>query len=158
MKHIVIFLMTIILSAGFVEADEASVHRVVFDVTTGDVATFEKKILSGIVAHYDHYQGKLEELRSVVVIHGGAYRFFLKNLKNSPYADDTNLSKVHTDLGKRLGSLHENYGVEFRVCSIGLKKRKIDTQNLYPFIQPVFSSLTELIERQNAGFAYIPVP
>ncbi len=152
-KMVMLFALAIMLSAE----ERPNVHKVVFDLTTDSVATLEKRIISGIITHYDHHQSRLESLESVVVIHGGAYRFFIKSIKDTPYADDVKLKMVKKRLAKRLASLHEHYGVVFRVCSIGMKKKKIPLSNFYSFVEPVFSSLTELIERQNAGYAYIPV-
>ncbi len=141
---------------GFLHAQE-SLHKVVFDLTTGDVATLEKRLLSGIAYQKTHYESKLEELEVAVVIHGGAYKFFIKELAASPFKDDKVLKKAQTDLSKRLASMSETYGVEFFICAVGMKGLKIEESTLYDFVKIVPNSTIGLIDKQNEGFAYIPI-
>ena len=60
------------------------------------MAKFEKNILKGIVANKNYYEGKLRELE-VVVIHGGAYRFFVKKIENTIFKTDVKLSKEYAE-------------------------------------------------------------
>lgn len=133
------------------------VQKVVFDLTTSDIKTFQKKALSGIANFKAHYQGKLEELEVSVVIHGNAYKFFVDNLASSPYAKDKELAKVYKDIKSRLAAMADIYEVEFLMCDIGRKKLKIDENNLYKFVDLVPNSTIGLIDKQNEGFAYVPI-
>jgi len=150
------FLLYICLLMGLAYAEEG-VKSVVYDLTTGDIKVFEKKVLSGIANTKSHYESQLEELQATVVIHGGAYKFFIKDLSSSPFKNDTDLNKAQKELGKRLASMAEIYGVEFLMCEIGMRKLKIDKKSLYKFIKLVPNSTIGLIDKQNEGFAYLPI-
>ena len=130
--------------------------KVVYDLTTGDISKFKQRILSGIASNKGHYQGKLETLKVAIVIHGDAYKFFIKDLTTSPYAKDKKLSAVQADLRKRLRSLADYYEVEFLMCHSGVKHYKIKESNLYSFVKLTPNASIGLIDKQNEGFAYIP--
>lgn len=136
---------------------EEGVKKVVFDFTSGDLNTFEKKVLSGVAFNKTHYENKLEKLDVAVVIHGDAYKFFIDDLKNSPYKNDAPLIKAHDQLGKRLASMAKTYEVEFIMCESGMKSKKIDKSTLYDFVILTPSSTIGLIDKQNDGYAYVPV-
>jgi len=152
MKTFILFL----LLTSFVNADDET-PKVVYDLTTSSVAKFEKNILKGIVVHKNHYEGNLKELEVVVVIHGGAYRFFVKNPKNSTYKDDKELLKVYSDFKIRIASLSDTYDVEFVMCKAGMKKHKLEDKDIVSFVKLIPTSTVGLIDKQNEGFAYIPV-
>ncbi len=136
---------------------EEGVKKVVFDLTTGDPKVFEKKILSGIAHQKAHYEGKLQELEVAVVIHGGAYKFFVKELQKTEYKNDTELVKKHADFAKRLASLVDTYEVSVYMCEVGRKGHKLDKNNIYDYVEYVPNSTIGLIDKQNEGYAYIPI-
>ena len=148
--------LLIVLLVSILNANEDS-KKVVFDLTTGDTKVFETKILSGIANFKAHYQSTLEELDVAVVIHGEAYKFFIKDLSASPYKDDLALNKNHYALSKRLLSMSELYNVEFLICERGMKKLKIEDESLYSFVTKVPNSTIGLIDKQSEGYSYIPV-
>lgn len=131
--------------------------KVVYDVTTGSFEKFTQVIASGIVFQKNHYESKMEDLQAIVVIHGEAYRYFLKSLNNTPYTNDKVLDKNHSELIKRLESLNKYYGVKFEICGIGMRKRQIKEDQVLPFVEIIPSSTTGLIDAQDAGYAYVPV-
>lgn len=131
--------------------------KVVYDVTTGSFEKFTQVIASGIVFQKNHYESKMEDLQAIVVIHGEAYRYFLKSLNNTPYTNDKVLDKNHSELIKRLESLSKYYGVKFEICGIGIRKRQIKEDQVLPFVEIIPSSTTGLIDAQDAGYAYVPV-
>ncbi|MDP3301330.1 MAG: DsrE family protein [Sulfuricurvum sp.] len=145
----------ILILAVSLHAEEI-VHKVVFDLTTGDSKTFEKIILSGIPVQKTHFENKMEELEVAVVIHGEAYRFFVKNLTNTPYKKDTTLSKLQETFLKRLTGSVNTYKVSYFMCESGMKRNKIVKENVYDFVTLVPTSTIGLIEKQNEGYAYIP--
>ena len=136
--------------------EEPTVHKVVIDLKTGDMKAFEGMI-NGLAKTYDYYQGRLEEFQAAVVIHGEAYRFFLKDPAHSVYKEDKALIQNREALHSRLKNLVEFYGVTFEMCSAGMKSRGIEKEAIYPFVTPIFTALTGLVEWQNRGFAYFPV-
>ncbi len=136
---------------------EEGVKKVVFDLTSGKLQTIEKKLLSGIAFNKTHYESKLEKLDVAVVIHGDAYKFFINDLKNSPYKDDTTLIKAHDQLGKRLSTMASTYEVEFIMCESGMKSKNIDKNTLYDFVKLTPSSTIGLIDKQNDSYAYVPI-
>ena len=131
--------------------------QVVYDLTTTKMETFERKILKAIVANKAHYEASLTELDVVVVIHGDAYKFFTKNPSNSIYKEDKALVKSYKSLAKRIKSMVENYDVEFLMCKAGMSKRELKTTDIYKFVTIIPNSTIGLIDKQNEGYAYIPV-
>jgi len=132
-------------------------HKVVIDLTTGDFHTFEQKILKGIIAHKTYFEGKLEELDVAVIIHGNAYKFFVKNPADSTFKNDAALLAVSADLGKRIAVLADTYDVTFLMCRSGMEKKGLNTEKVYSFIATVPNAGIGLIEKQNEGYAYLPV-
>lgn len=131
--------------------------KAVLDLTTGDLHTFERKVLKGIVAHKTHYEGQLKELDVAVVIHGDAYRFFVKEPSETIYRDDANLTKVYPELKKRIASLQKTYDVEFLMCRAGMKMRHLKQEQIVDYVTLVPNASIGLIDKQNEGYAYIPV-
>ncbi len=149
-------LMILLMLVGMLHAEE-DVRKVVFDLTTSDLPTFEQKVLKGIAAHKAHYESQLKELEVAVVIHGGAYRFFVKEPANSVYKDDKALIAAQAELAKRIASMSENYEVTFLMCQVGMVKNKLEAKDVYPFVITVPNSTIGLIDKQEEGFAYIPI-
>jgi len=131
--------------------------KVVYDLTTKDLATFERKILKAIVANKTYYEGKLKELEVTVVIHGGAYRFFTITPSKSIFKEDKALMENYKTLAKRIKSMVDNYAVEFLMCGAGMPKNKLEAKDIYGFVKIIPNSNIGLIDRQNAGYAYIPI-
>jgi len=131
--------------------------QVVYDLTTNNMETFERKILKAIVANKAHYEASLSELDVVVVIHGDAYKFFTKNPLKSIYKEDKLLIESYKALSKRIKSMVENYDVEFLMCGAGMKKRELKKSDIYKFVTIIPNSTIGLIDKQNEGYAYIPV-
>jgi intracellular sulfur oxidation DsrE/DsrF family protein len=148
-------LWMLLLFAALLSADTAT-KRVVFDLTTGSTKTLEQKLLKATDVLKTHYEGKLESLDIAVVIHGEAYRFFVKDLAHSPYKEDAVLRKAHADLRKRLTALSSVYDVEFIMCERGMKRRKLEG-NVYDFVKTAETYMIGLIDKQNEGYAYVPI-
>jgi len=127
---------------------ESDTFKVVYDLTTHKMKTFEKKLIKGVVANKTYYQNDFKELEVAVIIHGGAYKFFMKDRKNS---------LVDNELKKRVTSLADTYDVKFYICKVGLEKRNINKEDLLPFVQIVQNASVGLIDKQNEGFAYLPI-
>ncbi|MDD5159055.1 MAG: DsrE family protein [Sulfuricurvum sp.] len=148
--------LLILALSGILFAEEG-VKLVVFDLKTGDIGTFEKKVLQGIAFEKSYYEGKLEKLDVAVVVHGDAYKFFVKDLKNSPYKDDKKLAAEHDQLAKRLATMADTYEVEFLMCEATMRALKIDKSNVYDYVKLTPNSTIGLIDKQNEHFAYIPI-
>jgi uncharacterized protein len=149
-------LLTLLAFLTLLLAD-GETKKVVYNLTTSDVSTFEKKILKGIVANKTHYESTLDELDVAVVIHGGAYRFFVKDLNKTVYKDDAKLQKVYAELKKRIKSMAETYDVEFLMCGVGMKKNGLTKKTVVDFVEVVPNASIGLIDKQNEGYAYIGV-
>jgi len=158
MKNILKVIMILILGITTAYSDEEEVvKKVVYNLTTGDITKIEKKLIGGVIAHTTYYQNKLEALDVIVVVHGDAYKFFMKDLNNTAYAYDPKLVKVQKELGKRLGTLAKQYGVKFQVCESGVKHRKLNPKAFYPFTSMVHNAAIGLIDAQNDGYAYLSI-
>lgn len=153
MKKLFIILL---MNIGLVYAQD-EVAKVVYDLTTKDLANFELRVLKGIVANKAHYEGTLRELDITVVIHGGAYRFFTKDPKNSKFKDDKSLLLSHETLKKRVEYMVKIYNVEFLMCGAGMPKHELEAKDVYDFVKIIPNSTIGLIDKQNAGYAYIPI-
>jgi intracellular sulfur oxidation DsrE/DsrF family protein len=136
---------------------EAPSAKSVYDLTTKDLKVFERKILKSIVANKAYYESKLQELDVTVVIHGEAYRYFLKDLSHTKYKTDKALISDYVNLKKRIKSMSDTYDVKFLMCGVGVKKHKIEEKNILNFVKVIPNSTIGLIDAQNAGYAYIPV-
>ena len=152
MKKILLFLTMLSCLYG-----DEGVKKVVFDLTTGDMHVFKQKVLSGISYHKSYYEGKLEELKVAVVIHGDAYKFFIKNLADSPYKNDTALAKESEEIGQRLLTLAKSSDVEFLMCATGMERKKIDKTTIYNYVKFVPNATIGLIDKQSEGYVYIPI-
>lgn len=148
-------LLILLALVGLLSADEES-KKVVFDLTTGDIKTLERKLISGTAFHKTYYEGKLESLDVAVVIHGDAYKFFVKDLARSPYREDKRLKQAQKDLHSRLATLSKMYDIEFIMCASGMKKLKLGG-NIYAFVTLAATSTVGLIDKQAEGYAYIPI-
>jgi len=131
--------------------------KVVYDLTTKNIKAFEMKILKAIVANKAHYESKLKELDVTVVIHGGAYRYFTVDSTKTKYKTDTALMASYSDLKKRIKSMSDTYDVEFLMCGAGMPKHGLKAKDIVPYVKIIPNSTIGLIERQNEGYAYIPV-
>lgn len=152
MKKVLVFLALL----GLAQADEDTV-RVVYDLTTSNIVKFEKNILKGIAINKAHYQGSFKELEAVVVIHGGAYRFFVKDIEKSMFNTNLKLLEVYADLKKRIAIMADTYEVEFLMCRASMSKNRLEDEDVVEFVKIIPNSTVGLIDKQNEGFAYIPV-
>jgi intracellular sulfur oxidation DsrE/DsrF family protein len=148
--------LSLVLSLSILLAQESSI-KVVYDLTTKNLKTFEKKILKAIVVNKTHYEGRLKELDVSVVIHKDAYRFFIKEPLKSIYKDDKELLANYKSLSKRIESLSSIYEVEFLICGSGIEGRGIKQSDIYNFVNITPNANIALIDRQNSGYAYLPV-
>lgn len=153
MKTLILALFLAIAAPLFGDDD---VKKVVVELTSGDINDI-KGMISGLSQNAEHYVSRLEELEAAVVIHGDAYKFFMKDLAKSPYAGDKELAAAYPELTARLKTLVEMYDVQFDMCNIGMQKRGITKEMLHPFVTPVFSSLSGLVDRQSDGYTYFRV-
>lgn len=154
MRRVFAVLLLLILSSLSLADDNP---KAVVNLTTGDLKRFEIYLLGAIVNSAEYYKNSLKELKVAVVIHGDAYRFFLKDLKDSPHKDDTKLIEKQKDIEARLINLVKNYNVKFVMCKEGMMGRKINPKNVYSFVEFVENGFIALVDFQNNGYAYIPL-
>ena len=149
-------LLLLLISLSILSAEEPSA-KVVYDLTTKDLESFELKILKAVVANKAHYEASLKELDVSVVIHGGAYRFFIIDPKKSVFKDDKALIENYKTLAKRIKSMVDTYDVEFLMCGAAMPKNKLEAKDVYKFVKIIPNSTIGLIDKQNEGYAYIPL-
>ena len=157
MRGILWTIMIALFSVVHLQAEEEVTKKVVYNLTTGDSKTLKRRLIKGIIAHKTYYQSKLQELDVRVVIHGDAYKFFMKDFNHTAYAYDAKLVKEQQELGKRLSSLAKQYDVVFEVCEAGVIAKKLPKKGFYPFVSMVHNAAIGLIDAQNAGYAYLEV-
>lgn len=149
-------LLPLIASFTLLLAEESSA-KVVYDLTTKNQKAFELKILKAIVANKAYYESKLKELDVTVVIHGGAYRYFTIDPSKTEYKTDETLLTDYTSLKKRIRSMSDTYDVEFLMCGAGMPKHNLSKKDIVNFVKIIPNSTIGLIDKQNEGYAYIPV-
>jgi len=153
MKKIILLLVS---TFTLLLADAPSL-KVVYDLTTQNQKDFERKILKAIVANKAYYEGKLQELDVTVVIHGGAYRYFTVDPAKTEYKTDKTLLANYAELKKRIKSMSDTYDVEFLMCGAGMPKHGLKAKDIVSYVKIIPNSTIGLIDRQNEGYAYIPV-
>ena len=153
MKKIILLLVS---TFTLLLADAPSL-KVVYDLTTQNQKDFERKILKAIVANKAYYEGKLQELDVTVVIHGGAYRYFTVDPSMTEYKTDKALLASYAELKKRIKSMSDTYDVEFLMCEVGMLKHGLKAKDIVSYVKIIPNSTIGLIDRQNEGYAYIPV-
>ena len=149
-------LLILLLSICFAQAEEVSA-KVVYDLTTKKLADFERKILKAIVVNKAHYESKLKEMDVTVVIHGGSYKYFTVDPAKTEYKTDTTLLENYKSLKKRVKAMAEIYDVEFLMCGAGMPKHGLKVKDIVSFVKIIPNSTIGLIDKQNEGYAYIPV-
>lgn len=149
----IIFLLLFIINISL--ADENP--KVVINLTTGDLSRFNIYLLSGLANSAEYYKNQLKEIKVVVVIHGDAYKFFIKDLQNSPYKNDKELLEHQKEIISKLESLVKNYKVKFQMCEAGMKSKKINKETLYDFVELIPNAFIGLVDWQNKGYAYIHI-
>ena len=143
-----------ILATNILCADEA---KAVYDLTSGDSAKIEKEIIKNIKNISQYYKGKNKESKAIVVISGDAYKYFIRDLKASPYIEDKNALEIQPKFISALKELNDQYHVAFKMCSAGMKARGIKQESLYKFVHADAVKNVYLIDAQNEGYAYIPI-
>lgn len=154
MKLFKILLAALFLNFGSLYADTA---KVVYDLSSGDINKIEKHLLDSIVGVSRYYASEKRTLKAIIVISGNSYKYFVDDLKSSPYASDKDALEIQPYFKQRLKSLHEVYGVTFAMCSSGMKARKIEKRTLYDYVKAEKMKSVYLIDAQNEGYAYMPV-
>ena len=146
--------IALLLSLGFAYADTV---KVVYDLTTGDSKKIEKHLINSLDAVAKYYKKEQKELKVMVVISGNAYKYFINDLKASPYQKDQDAIEAQEKFRHRLQNLNDNFGVTFNMCSVGMKTRNIDKNTLYKFVHAELMKSVYLIDAQNNGYAYMPI-
>jgi len=154
MKHFKILLLTLLLSVTTLYAQTA---KVVYDLTSGDSTKIEKHLINGIKALSIYYEKEKIDFKVIVVISGDAYKYFVEDLKHSPYDKDETVAKTQEHFKSKLLQLNDKYKVQFNMCQSGMKARKIPKETLYKYVHADVMKGVYLISAQNDGYAYMPV-
>jgi len=154
MKRFQTVLMVFFLSFTSIYADEL---KVVYDLSSGNVNKIERQFLDSLVAVSKHYSSEKKSLKTIVVISGKSYKYFIDDLKDSPYANDEDALEIQPYFKLRFKNLHDVYGVTFQMCSSGMKARGIKKETLYDFVEAEKMKSVYLIDAQNNGHAYMPI-
>ncbi len=146
-----IFLATLLLCGTLF----AKTYKVVYDLTTDSEAVLSKKLIANTQKLKTYYEAKGDRLEVAVVVSGKAYRFFIRDLAHSPYANDRKLRQSQSARTKLLTAFSKIATIE--MCDMGMKHRNIAPETLYSFVKPAFNKTEALVRYQNAGYAYVPL-
>jgi len=136
MKKLLLILMILISSLY------AQEYKAIYNLTSSKLTAYESSLLRGIPNLSEHYKANGDSLKVVVIISGGAYKFFRND--------------VNSELNTELLALVQS-GVKFEVCSVGMKKRGLTKEQLYSFVTPVFNRTASLIEWQSKGYSLVNI-
>lgn len=156
MKKIVGFILTSLLFTTFALAKQP-VEKIIVDLTTGNIDTVKSRFIKGVANTTNHFKQKGSAVETVVIIHGEAYRYFIKDLDSSKYSTEIELHDSQQELRKGFENLTQKYKIRFEVCSVGMKKNQLTSDMFYDFVHVVPSAQISLIEWQNKGYAYLPI-
>ena len=135
----------------------SDVQKVIYDLSTSELETIENRFIKGVVANKNHYENQLQELDVRVIIHGGAYKFFVNDVSKTIFKEDKEAQKIKKDLKARLESLATTYGVKFEMCQVGANSKKLSREDIVSFVEMAPNTTIALINAQNEGYAYVPV-
>jgi len=119
-------------------------QKVVYDVNTRDVATFE-----GVLDRASYlsklYEADPFESSIVLVLHGDEIHFFARR----------NFAQYEA-LMRRAQSLTVGTTIEFRMCQIAARGRGYEPSDVHGFVQMVPMADSEIVRLQNEhGYAYM---
>lgn len=132
-------------------------QKVVFDLTSGDEVAIEKYLVQNIEGLARYYKANNIDFKAVVVISGNAYKYFVQDIKNSPFRDEEGLTQTQKKMAPLLEKLHSEYNVKFNMCKVGMEARNIDKKVLYNYVESDLTKSVYLIKWQNDGYAYLPI-
>jgi intracellular sulfur oxidation DsrE/DsrF family protein len=153
MNNLKILVLFVLVSLTTLSAETA---KVVYDLTSGDSVKINKHLINSIRGLSHYYKEEKIEFKVIVVISGNAYKYFIDDLKNSPYANEENIYEVQKKFKHRLKVLNEN-GVTFNMCESGMQARNINKESLYKYVHADVMKSVYLIGAQNDGYAYMPI-
>ena len=73
------------------------------------------------------------------------------------FKDDKALVSTYKTLEKRIESMSKTYDVQFLICRAGVRKHGLKEKDIYDFVKIIPNSTIGLTDKQNEGYAYIPV-
>jgi len=119
----------------------------------GDPQRFSA-MLQNMNNHFSAYDFDSFKLKLVMVVHSAGIKFFLDDLKGTPWEKET----IDPDIYKRFAGLTK-YGVEAYLCQITYKRLNIDLAKTRAdeFLKFVPSGVATVAELQSKGFAYLKV-
>jgi hypothetical protein len=117
----------------------------------GDPKRFDA-MLRNMNNHLEVYGFDPFQIKLVTVNHGPGVQYFLKDLKDTPWAE----AKLNEDFPDRIAGLAK-YGVEHYLCAITFKRLKIPTDKIReaPYVKLVPSGVATVADLQGKGFAYL---
>ncbi|MDX2046108.1 MAG: DsrE family protein [Chitinophagaceae bacterium] len=137
MKKYIMITALFTLASSFLMAQDRP-YNVVFDLTSGDTAEHQTVIRWINLILQGHPDAKLE-----VVFYGKSLGMVTKDR-----------SVVADGITKLTAS---NKNVSFKVCSIAMKRHKIEKDQLLPGVMTVPDGIYEIISKQAEGWGYIKV-
>jgi uncharacterized protein len=116
---------------------EASVHKVVFELTSDD-----PKIWETLINNVENVKKELGPKTQIeVVTHGNGLGLLLK---------------TNTALKERI-SKQTSEGVKYLACENTMKRKNVSRSDLFEFVGTVPAGLAEIIRKQKEGWAYVKI-
>jgi len=135
----------------------AEERKLVYDLKLGDADQVASALFEDIKYNAAYYAERGIDFRAAVVISGQAYKFFVEDIASSPFKDDPELPAIQQRFRPILEELVEDYGVEFNMCIVGMQRRNLTADVLYPFVDATKSQPIYLADYQADGYGYLPL-
>jgi len=134
MKKIFLSVVSVLLFSSLVFAQQKQ-HRIVFDFTKGDTASFATMMRQAKNILIADPNSKLE-----IVCHGPGLDLIIKE---------------KTTVQKEIEELNGKFKVAFAACEATMKRRQIEKSQLLPFVITVPLANLEFSSKQQEGWSYI---
>ena len=137
----------------FSDLKKPSGTAVLYHVDFGDPVRFAQ-VLNNITTHYAAYNNDPKSLKIVVVTHSQGVKYFLTDLKGSPWEKET----IDPAIYNRFVELTK-LGLEAYLCEVTFKRLKLDPEKakVEPFISWVPSGVAAVGDLQTKGYSYLKV-
>ena len=133
MKNILLGVLSVFFCAGVIHAQQRE-HRIVFDFTEGDTASF-----ATVVRHAKAIMDLTGNARLEIVCHGPGLDMLVKN--------KTTVQKEIAELNK--------LNVVFAACEATMKRRGVDRSQLIPQAITVPIAILEISSKEQDGWSYV---
>ncbi|HIC44901.1 MAG TPA: hypothetical protein EYO73_11695 [Sulfurimonas sp.] len=143
--------LLVLITAGF-----SAEYKSIYNISSAKQSSLQESVINTISALTKHYEDQGDTYKSVVLVSGNAYKYFIDDIENSPYKDEKNLAAIQKELKPQLEALVKK-GLIFEMCTVGMKKHHMLKSDIYSFVTLVFNRNSSLIHWNTKGYLILYV-